>query len=71
MTANPGAVVAAIKATQAGDEAIAPQRDAWRKVDTLIRTLTELVEHDPDQEVQGIALPVLAEVTSWPQLRPR
>jgi hypothetical protein len=46
--------VAAIKAMQARDEKIAPQRDAWRKVDTLAQTLTQLVERDPDQEVQGI-----------------
>jgi hypothetical protein len=59
---NPKAVVAALKAQQARDEAIAPQREAWRKVDTLVQTPSQLVDRDPEQEVQGIALPVVAEV---------
>jgi hypothetical protein len=59
---DPGAILRAMKAQQARDEAIAPQRNAWRKVDTLVKTLAELVERDPEQEVEGIALPVLAEV---------
>jgi hypothetical protein len=32
------------------------------KIVTLVDTLTRLVDRDPDQEVQGIALPVLDEV---------
>jgi hypothetical protein len=32
---------------------------AYRKVDELIRTLRRLVDGDPDQEVCGIAVPVL------------
>jgi hypothetical protein len=59
---NPKAVLAALKAQQAHDKTIAPQRQAWRKVDTLVQTLSQLVDRDPEQEVQGIALPVLAEV---------
>jgi len=56
------AILNALKAGQARDEAIAPQRDAWRKVDALVTTLAQLMERDPEQEVQGIAVPVLAEV---------
>jgi hypothetical protein len=56
------AILNAVKAGQARNEAIAPQRNAWRKVDALVKTLTQLMERDPEQEVQGIAVPVLAEV---------
>jgi hypothetical protein len=34
-------------------------QEAYRKVDELVRTLRRLTERDPDQEVQGIAVPVL------------
>jgi hypothetical protein len=33
--------------------------EAKRKVEALIATLQELIKRDPDQEVQGIAVPVL------------
>ena len=52
---------AAAAAAKAAQET-APQRDAWRKVDALVKTLTQLMERDPEQEVEGIAVPVLAEV---------
>jgi hypothetical protein len=55
--ANPKAdTLAAIKALQANTEAIAPQRSALRKVEALVQVLS------PEQEMEGIALPVLAEV---------
>lgn len=33
--------------------------DAKRRVDALIKSLNTLVARDPEQEVQGIAIPVL------------
>jgi hypothetical protein len=56
------AILRAMKAMQAQDEAIAPQRNAWRKIDALVTVLTQLTERDPEQEVHGMALPVLTEV---------
>jgi hypothetical protein len=52
----------ALKADRARAEAIATQRNVWRKVDALVATLSQLMDRDPEQEVQGIAVPVLAEV---------
>ena len=37
---------------------------AKRRVDALIGSLKELIKKDPEQEVQGIALPVLAAALS-------
>jgi hypothetical protein len=38
---------------------------AYRHVDQLVRELRSLVDRDPDQEVWGIAVPVLDEVLGW------
>lgn len=32
---------------------------AWRQIDALERTLASIVAEDPEQEVRGIAIPVL------------
>lgn len=36
------------------------QHEAKRRVEALIKSLTMLTNRDPEQEVQGIAIPVLA-----------
>lgn len=45
--------------------------DAKRRVQALIGTLKTLIQRDPEQEVQGIAIPVLdAALTAIKQARP-
>jgi hypothetical protein len=49
-------------ADQERRQVTAQARDAWLKVDALVQALSHLTQHDPEQEVQGMALPVMAEV---------